>query len=231
LHRALAQAVKWGLISANPCAAAERPRVGRKELKTLTPEQTRRLLDTARPHRLWALFVLAAGTGMRQGELFALRWSDLDLDAGAVTIQHTLEEIDGRFRLKEPKSKAGRRRVDLPAFAVEAVHEHRKRMLAEGHPTAPVFCDRLGGFLRKSNFTRQVFKPLLKRAGLPDVRFHDLRHGHATWMLALGEHPKVVQERLGHAQITLTLDTYSHVLPSVQRAAADNLDRAFRRPG
>jgi integrase len=231
LHKAMAKAVKWNMTAANPCNDVDRPRVARKELKTLTPEQTRELLTAAQPHRLWALFVLAAATGMRQGELFALRWGDIDLTAGTLAVQHTLEEIDGRFRLKEPKSAAGRRRIDLPAFAVEALHEHRKRVLTEGHLDGPVFCDRRGGWLRKSNFTRQVYKPLLKRAGLPDVRFHDLRHGHATMMLALGEHPKVVQERLGHSQITLTMDTYSHVLPSVQKRAADNLDQAFRKLG
>jgi integrase len=231
LRRAMSQAVRWNLISANPCDAAERPRVRRKEVSTLTPDEIKVLLKTAKSHRLSALFVMAVGTGMRQGELFALTWPEIDLDAGVVNVQHTLEEIDGRFRLKEPKSAAGRRRVDLPTFVVKALREHRKRMLAEGHVSGPVFCDRHGGWLRKSNLIRQIFKPMLEKAGLPDVRFHDLRHGHATWMLTLGEHPKVVQERLGHSQISLTLDTYSHVLPSVQRAAAENLNRAFQRSG
>lgn len=229
LRRALAQAVKWGLIQANPCSGAERPTVAKKELVTLTPEQTRQLLRVAEAHRLSALFVLAVATGMRQGELFGLRWSDVDLEGMAVTVCHTLEEIDGAHRLKEPKSKAGRRRIDLPAFAVAALVEHRKKMMAEGHAAAPVFCDHKGGWLRKSNFVRQIFKPMLKKAGLPDIRFHDLRHGHATWLLSLGEHPKVVQERLGHAQIALTLDVYSHVLPTVQRKAADSLNTAFRQ--
>ena len=231
LHRAMAQALKWGMVVANPCAAVDRPRVARKQMNVLTPEQTHHLLAAARPHRLWALFVLAAGSGMRQGELFALRWEDIDLDGRMVLVQHTLEEIDGKFRLKEPKSAAGRRRIELPSFAVEALHEHKKRMLAKGNLAGPVFCDRRGGWLRKSNFTRRVLKPMLKRAALPDIRFHDLRHGHATLMLSLGEHPKVVQERLGHAQISLTMDTYSHVLPSVQKEAAANLDRAFRKLG
>jgi integrase len=120
-------------------------------------------------------------------------------------------------------------------------------MMTEGHLGGPVFCDRRGGWLRKSNFTRQVFKPLVKKTNaaleneaekknaepdlLPDIRFHDLRHGHATMMLALGEHPKVVQERLGHSQISLAIDTYSHVLPTVHKKAAENLDRAFRQLG
>jgi integrase len=181
LHKAMAQAVKWGMIPANPCTGVDRPRVTRKEMKTLTAEQTHHFLATARPNRLWTLFVLAVATGMRQGELFALRWEDINLEDGTVFVQHTLEEIDGKFQLKEPKSAAGRWRIELPAFAVEALHEHRKRMFAEGHMAGPIFCDRRGGgWLRKSNFTRQVYKPLLEQAGLPNIRFHDLRLGHAT---------------------------------------------------
>jgi integrase len=231
LRRAMVQAVKWGLRLSNPCDGVERPRVAKREMRTLTPEQTATLLETARDHRLSALFVLAVATGMRQGELFGLSWGDIDLDGAAVNVQRSLEELDGNFRLKPPKSKKGLRRIDLPSFAVEALREHRKLMLAEGHISAPVFCSREGTWLYKSNFTRYVFKPMLRKAGLLDVRFHDLRHGHATMMLFLGEHPKVVQERLGHAQISVTLDTYSHVLPGVHKQAASNFDRAFRNLG
>jgi integrase len=158
-----------------------------------------------------------------------------------------LEEIDGKLRLKEPKSAKSRRRIELPSFAVEALWQHKARMMKEEHLEGPVFCDSCGGWLRKSNFIRQVFKPMLKRTNvklseeakskefapnlLPDIRFHDLRHGHATMMLSMGEHPKVVQERLGHSQISLTIDTYSHVLPTVHKQAAENLDRAFRKLG
>jgi integrase len=162
-------------------------------------------------------------------------------------VQHTLEEIDGKHRLEEPKSAKGRRRIDQQGFAVQALWEHKARMMQEGHLDGPIFCDRRGGWLRKSNFIRQMFKPLLAKTNtrlkeeaakkgiepalLPNVRFHDLRHGHATLMLARGEHPKVVQERLGHSQISLTLDTYSHVLPGVHKKAAENIDRAFRQQG
>lgn len=247
LRRALVQAIKWGLIVRNACDGAERPRVAKKEMVTLTPEQTWTFLTSASEHRLEALFVLAVATGMREGELFALRWPDIDLEAGAIFVQHTLEEIDGKFRLKEPKSAKSRRRIELPSFAIEALWRHKAGMMKEEHLEGPVFCDCRGGWLRKSNFIRQVFKPLLKRTNeklseeaekkavtpnlLPDIRFHDLRHGHATMMLAMGEHPKVVQERLGHSQISLTLDTYSHVLPTVHKQAAENLDRVFRKLG
>jgi integrase len=229
LHKALKTAVKWRMVRSNAADAVDRPNVARKEMHVPTPEQMHALLDAARTHRLYPLIALALTTGMRQGELFGLEWNDFDLDAGTVFVQRTLEELQGKFRLKAPKSAAGRRRIELPAVAVAALREHRKAMLAEGHIAGPVFCDGDGGYLRKSNFIRRVYAPLLKAAGLPHFRFHDLRHGHATMMLALGENPKVVQERLGHAQISLTLDTYSHVLPTLGREAADRIDAAFRK--
>jgi integrase len=220
----LKQAVRWNLIPRNPCDAVEPPRVGRKEMTAYTPEQVQQLLKAAEGHRLEALFVLAVTSGLRQGELFGLSWTDIDLDAGSVSVRRQLEELRGQFRLTEPKSAKSRRLVEIPRVAVEALRRHRARMGAEGHLDGPVFCDTHGGWLRKSNFLRQVFKPLLRRAGLPEARFHDLRHTHATLLLAQGVHPKVVQERLGHSQISLTMDTYSQVLPTLQREAAEKLD-------
>lgn len=226
LHRALNQAVKWGLVDRNVCDAVDRPRVPRKELRTLNAEEAQRLLEAAKGDRLEALLVLALTTGMRQGELLGLQWEDVDLKTGTVYIRRTLLELKGKLTLGETKSGRNRR-VDLPDIAVETLREHRKRMLAEGHPGPWVFCDTQGGPIRKSNLTRRWFKPLLQRAGLPDIRFHDLRHTAATLLLTLGVHPKIVQERLGHSQISLTLDTYSHVLPSMQREAARKLDTLF----
>ncbi|MGE0607137.1 MAG: tyrosine recombinase XerC [Pirellulales bacterium] len=233
LRRALKQAVKWGMIPRNVCDAVDPPRVPRPTVTALTPDQTATLLDAAKGDRLEALFVVAVTSGLRQGELFALQWPDVDLDAGTVTVRHTLLELKkerGGFVLGEPKSAKGRRRVELPAMAVDALAEHRKRMLAEGHAASSwVFSDTGGSHLRKSNFVRRVFKPLLKSAGLPDIRFHDLRHTSATLMLAEGVHPKIVQERLGHATIGLTLDTYSHVMPGMGRDAATKMDGILKR--
>jgi integrase len=158
--------------------------------------------------------------------------SHVDLDAGTLSVRRQLEERDGRLAPTEPKSERGRRRVKLPASAVEALWKHKARMLAEGHlgrADVPVFCDTRGDFLRKSNFLRKTFAPLLEAAGLPRIRFHDLRHTSATLLLAQGAHPKVVQERLGHRQIGLTLDTSSHVLPGLQKEAAAKLDGLFRK--
>jgi len=221
MRRAMNVALKWGMIARNPCLAVDPPRYEKRDIQPLNDEQTKQLLKEAEPHRHYALFVLAVTTGLRQGELFGLRWEDMDLKKERIHVRHTLEEIHGQLRLKEPKSASGRRNVHLPRVAVEALHEHRKRMMAEGLAGSEiVFCDTQGGFLRKSNFDRNVWKLLRKASGIPPIRFHDLRHTAATLLLSQGVHPKVVQERLGHSTITITMDTYSHVLPSMQEDAA-----------
>jgi len=235
LHRALQTAAesKPPKIAFNPCDYVESPRLPEGKVHRVEPftaEEVRRLLEAAAGCRLDALFVVAVFSGLRQGELFALRWPDIDLESGAVSVRHSLEEVDGRLSLKEPKSGKARR-VDLPPLAVTALWDHRSRMLAEGHLGGPVFCDTQGGWLRKSNFLRNVFRPVLRNAGLPLRRFHDLRHTSATLLLGLGVHPKVVQERLGHSNISVTLDTYSHVAPTLQKEAAAKLDGLFRRTG
>lgn len=224
LHRALGQAVQWGLVPRNVCDAVTRPRAPRPTMRVLTPEQVNVLLTAACEDRFHALYVLAITRGLRQGELLGLQWGDIDLTREVLHVSHALHELAGRLWLDEPKTVKARRTVDLPAIAVTALREHRERMLVEGRVYEFVFCDTQGGPVRKSNLVRRSFLPLLKRAGLPRIRFHDLRHTAATLLLLQGVHPKVVQERLGHSQISITLDTYSHVLPSMGREAAAKLD-------
>lgn len=225
LHRALKQAVKWGLVPRNVCDAVDPPRVPRKTIVPLKPEQVTALLKAAEDDRLYALYVLAVTGGMRQGELLALQWPDIDFDAKMVSIRHTLIEVQGKVEISEPKTDKSRRRVSIPQIAVDALIARRKQAVAEGHAASPwVFCDSQGGFLRKSNLVNRSFKPLLKAAELPPIRFHDLRHTSATLLLLQGVHAKVVQERLGHSTIGMTLDTYSHVLPALESQAADKFD-------
>ncbi len=226
LRRALNQAVKWGTVPRNVCDAVDPPRVSRKEIRPLATEQVKTLLKTAADDRLGALYTLAVTTGLRLGELFALQWADVDLAAGSgsLMVRHTLMEVNGKLTLSEPKTAKSRRKVELSGMAVDALWDHREKMLAagcgsEGH----IFRNSTGGPLRRSHFHGNSFKPLLKLAKLPSIRFHDLRHTAATLMLAGGEHPKVVQEMLGHSQISVTMDTYSHVLPTMQRQAVDRL--------
>lgn len=225
LHRALKQALRWGMVSRNPVDAVEPPRVPHSEIHTLTDEQARLLLTTAKGDRLEALYVLALTTGMRFGELAGLQWADVDLAAGCLSIRHALQEVGGKMKLAEPKTAKSRRKIELSPLAVKALWEHRKNMLAKGWATDTVFRNSDGGFIRRSHFHAYCYKPLLEKAGLPDMRFHDLRHTAATLMLSGGEHPKVVQEMLGHSNISMTMDTYSHVLPTMQRAAVDRLGK------
>ena len=220
-------------------------------MRTLDAAQVRLLLAEAKGDRLEALYVLAVSTGMRQGELLGLQWEDIDLDRGTVQIRHQLHELAGQHALVEPKTAKSRRRVDLPALAVVALMEHRERMRTQGFSVGEgyVFTDTKGGPLRKSNLLRRSFVPLLDLRNtrealrtqdvaedalpkpLPRIRFHDLRHTAATLHLASGTHPKVVQEMLGHSTISMTLDTYSHTVPSMQREAAATMDRLLGHLG
>jgi integrase len=243
LQKALKAAVRLRLIRYNPCPDVEKPRPIKKEMKFWNSDQASQFLKGAKEDRLHAMYVLALATGMRQGELFGLQWEDIDFGQSAVSVRRTLDETHGKFQLKEPKTAKGRRRIDLPQFAVDALHEHRKAMLAEGNLRGQVFCDHQGGYLRKSNVQRRSFRAIIKRINkaatkeaeeknttttlLPVIRFHDLRHTAATLLLLQGVHPKVVSERLGHASIEITLNTYSHVLPTMGKEAAAQLDKLF----
>ncbi|HYH66501.1 MAG TPA: tyrosine-type recombinase/integrase [Urbifossiella sp.] len=230
LHRAVKRAVAWKRASWNPVSTVERPKVPRKDMTAVTAEQARALLKAAAGHRLEALFTVDVATGLRQGEVFALRWQDVDLARAQLHVRHSLEELKGKLRLKEPKSAKSRRTVELSALAVNALTEHRKRMLAEGHcaPDRPVFCDCDGGFLRKSNFTRDVYAPIRTAAGLTGLGFHQWRHMHATLLVEAGTDPRVIQERLGHADVGTTLRFYVHPRQETHRKAADAFDTAFR---
>lgn len=203
--------------------------------QALTFEQAHRLLAVARDDPLEALYVLALTTGMRQGELLALKWSDLDLTYGKLQVQRTLIRVSGsKAIVAEPKSPTSRRCVHLPQLAIEALTRHQQRQHIthqKGYRSkrAPewVFCDEQGVPLKAASIVRYSFQPLLVRADLPHIRFHDLRHSAAPLLLTLGIHPKVVQELLGHSQIFVTLDVYSHILPTLQEEAMRQLHAAL----
>jgi integrase len=169
---------------------------------------------------------------MRQGELLALKWRDLDLEGGWLRVHATVRKLRGEFLYAPPKTKRSRRGVALTAMAVEALRRHLLHQAQMQSMAGPawqdndlVFTDALGGPLEGRYVLQHYFRPLLRHAGLPVIRFHDLRHTTATLLLAQGIHPKVVSEMLGHTTIGITLDTYSHILPEMQREAATALDR------
>jgi len=231
LHRALRDAQRWGLVARNVAALVERPRASRREMMALDPEQARSLMNAAAGERLEALYVLALTTSMRQGELLALRWPDVDLDRGALQVRGSLQRLPDGLTIVEPKTANSRRQVALTRAAVEVLRRHRveqneERLKLGGawEDNGLVFANEVGRPIEVRNLMRRSFLPLLKGSSLPVIRFHDLRHTAATLLLGEGVHPKVVAEMLGHSRISTTLDLYSHVTPTMQRQAAEALD-------
>jgi integrase len=229
LHKALKQAVHDGLVPRNVTEAVKAPRQSRNEIPTLTREQVRIFLNSAKSDRLEALYLLAIHTGLRQGELLGLKWSDIDLDRGTLQVRRILSAAKEGPRFTTPKSNQGRS-VRLTTQAVQALRDHRKRQVQERLKHAGfwkdhglVFTTLVGTPLNRHNVFSRSFKPLLRRAELPDMPFHALRHSFATRMLTSGEHPKVVQEMMGHSGIRVTMDFYSHVLPDMQKEAVNRL--------
>lgn len=235
LREALKHAVRWQLLAVNPADAVKPPRKDEKEMQVLTNQQAATLLEASKPYRLHVPIALALLCGLRSGEAFALRWGDIDLDAGVLHVRRSLEVLDGTPRFKDPKTARGRRTIALPGLMVEILREHQdkqkheKETLGEGYHDGDLVCCRADGLPVIYNIHKR-FAKILDDAKLPKVRFHDLRHGHATALMGLGVNPKVVSERLGHSGIAITLQTYSHVLPEMQREAADKLDGVFGRP-
>jgi integrase len=234
LHKALKQAVADGLVPRNPTEAVKPPQVRREEIQPLTAEQVRTLFEAGRGDRLEALYALAVTTGLRQGELLGLKWEDVDLEAGTLWVRRTLTTAKGGPVLAAPKTRGSRRTVKLSQTASEALRSHLKRQLGEidragdlWRENGLIFASETGEFLDRRYITTHRFKPLLKRAGLPQIRFHDLRHTCATLLLSENVNPKVVSEMLGHATIAITLDTYSHVLPNMQSEAAQAMEDAL----
>jgi integrase len=229
LKRALAQAVMDGLIPRNAAEAVRPPKLKRDEIQPLNADQVRVLLD-ASDERSRALYTVAVRTGMRPGEILALRWSDVDLEAGTVQINRALSE--GEF--STPKTPRSRRRISLSPATVAALKAHRKRQLEERIAKAGlwedhglVFPSSVGTPKSQRNLNRE-FKNAAKRAGLPDhFKLYDLRHTCATLLLARNVHPKYVQELLGHASIAQTLDTYSHVIPGMDGGTGGAIDEAL----
>ena len=226
IRKALNDAVRWGLLVRNPALHAAAPRPRRAELATWTAGELRWFLACVRDDRLYAAWQLAALTGMRRGEVLGLRWSDLDLDAGWLSVRQTLVVVDNQPRISEPKTARGRRRIALDPETVAALRTHHAAQAAERLAAGPAWANSGLVFTRRDGaplhpeYVRRQFDRHISRAGLPRIRFHDLRHTHATLALQAGVHPKVVSERLGHTTVAMTLDVYSHAIPALQQDAA-----------
>lgn len=233
LHSAFKQAERWRLIPRNPVDLVDPPRTQKKEMHAMSPEESRKFLKEAQSNKWYPLFLLAIDSGMRPGEILALKWEDINFDSGTVSIRRTLASDRKQLYIAEPKTKGSKRIVNLSAGTLTALKTHRsnqaqEKLLARSVyiDNGLVFANQTGGFLDQPNLVKRHFKPLLKQAGLSHtIRFYDLRHTCATLLLSASTNPKVVAERLGHASVTLTLDTYSHVLPTMQEDAAIRMER------
>ena len=230
LRRALGQAVKDGLVARNVAKLVDPPKVERPEVEPLTPKQARVFLKAMEGDRLEALYSVAVAVGLRRGEALGLRWEDVDLEKGNIRVRASLQRVDKKLRLVELKTKRSRRSVALPSVAVAALRRHRiqqmeERLLAGSRwqDTGMVFTSTIGTLLEPRGVLRK-FQSALERAGLPRKRFHDLRHTCASLLLVQGVHPRVVMQILGHSQIAVTMDTYSHVVDELRRDAANQMD-------
>jgi integrase len=233
LRKALQQAVRDDVLPRNVCDAVTAPRQTKKEMQPLTPEQAKRLLENVHEDRLRALYILAVTAGLREGELLGLRWEDIDLERKLLQVRRQLTRTRDGLSFTAPKRGKARvvRLTDLAIAALkahrEAQNEERAKAGSLWEETSLVFTSTIGTPVDVGNLTYRSFRPLLKSADLPRIRFHDLRHTCATLLLSKGTHPKIVQEMLGHANISMTMDTYSHVLPDIQEKAVSAMDDAL----
>jgi len=227
LGQALRRAVRWGLLTRNPMEFVDLPRRTRREMRVLDEEQVRLFLGEAKkssPH--YMLYLAAVTTGMRQGELLGLRWRDLDFVLGTATVQQTLYRLGREQLFRQPKTATSRRTIPLPAALLDELRRLRDAQASATRALGSVyedrdlvFCQPTGKPLHAHNIAQRDFRQVLARAGLPRIRFHDLRHCHATHLLRAGVNAKVVQERLGHSSAAFTLTTYGHAMPGMQEEA------------
>jgi integrase len=235
LSGALEQAVKWNLIPRNPASSVDPPKLWQDEITVLDADQGKAFLDAARGDRYECFFILALTCGLRRGEICGLRWSDINLDSRTLRVNRQLQRMrnGGGLYFTQPKN-ASRRTIKLPQRALESLRSHRKKQAEQRLLAGPnwrenglVFTTLKGTPVDAQNFTARNFKSILKRAGLPDMPFHGLRHSCATTLLAKGTHPTYVQKLLGHSSIKQTLDIYSHFMPSMGDYTATAIDEAL----
>lgn len=235
LAAALKRAIKDKLITTNPCGLCTLPKKKPSEMQYFTADEVKAFLAAARPDRFYPLFLLAIETGMRPGEYLALQWKDINFEAGTLAVRRSLKKRRGRgegFYFTEPKTDQAKRSIPLSASLLAELRNHRRAqaeniMARRDHyqDNGLVFPNEVGEPMLRENLTTRHFNKIVKDAKVPRIRFYDLRHTMATLLLTAGVHPKVVQERLGHSTSKLTLDTYSHVIPSMQQGATESLER------
>lgn len=228
LQNAFDRAIRWGLIGRNPCKLVDAPRPKKIEMKVWTKEQVQEFLKSSEEDTLYHVFLLLLTTGMRVGETLGLRWQDVDLDNARLTVRQQISFIHGGHVFQPPKTKAGNRTIPIPQQVVHVLNQVKRdqkgkqRIFGDEYRVDLdlVCCTDKGTPLYHGNLTAR-WNALIKNAGVPRIRIHDARHTHASLLLQQGVNPKVVAERLGHANVSITLDTYTHLLPGIQEKAVD----------
>ena len=236
LYEALKYGVRHGILVRNVAEAVDPPHGRSKRVSLLGVDELQLVLNAAKKTPYYALFFTLGYTGLRRGEALGLRWGDVDIETSTLRVVQTLEHLrNGEYAFKEPKTQRGRRSIALSPSLVIELWQHRLKQenarSSLGRPLTPadlVFSHPDGKPLRPNSVTR-AFKVIAESVGLQHVRLHDLRHAHATILLAQGVHPKIVQERLGHSSVSTTLDIYSHVVPGLQEAAARRFDEGMKK--
>ena len=228
--------MRHSLVGRNVASLAEAPKVPEPEIRALTPASARHVLAAVEGDRLEALLTVALACGLRQSEALGVRWSDVDVDTATLTVQRTIQRVDGEYQVLEPKTKRSRRTISLPAPVAASLRQHRTGQMEARLEVGPawegdtwgglVFTDEIGRPLSSSHVSRR-FKKLLSLAGLPVMRYHDLRHGAASLMAAQGVPARVAMEVLGHAQISTTMNIYAHIAPEFQKEASERVAAAL----
>jgi integrase len=233
LKQAFKQGIRWRVIRENPCDLLDAPQIGHQDRHPVDEATLVQLLDAAQGTTIWIPVVLAAGTGMRRGEVCALRWKDVNLKEGELQVRHSLSVTKGKLTLKQPKTDKGLRPIPLPSFLVEALVQHRAsqrariQQLGSAYEDNDLVVERGNGKYLYPDQISHGFRDLTRQLGIK-MRFHDLRHTHATLLIKYGENIKVVSERLGHAGPGVTLAVYTHIDQEQHRGAADRIDALVR---
>lgn len=227
-------AMRRGLLRENPMHEIPKPKSPRPKVRIWLPDEARRVLGAARGTRFFGVYALGLGTGLRRGEIFALRPRDIDLERKSVRVERQLIEVEGKLWFDQPKTERSARTVQLPDFVVDALHDAIRET---PDPDALLFSDSEGGPMRRSNFDRRVHRPMMARAGVPYRRLHEMRHSQVSMLLDAGESLKLISTRLGHSDERITLQTYGHLLPQADERAAKKIDamlspnsRSARKP-
>lgn len=235
LGKAFRKAMEWGLIQKNIMQMVTPPKVVNKDVKVWTIEEADKFLKRSKDRKFFIGYVLAIYTGMRRGEIIGLRWHDINIENKTLTINQTLLYTNGNLHFSESKTKGSRRTITLPDFVIQSLKKHRirqnefKLQLGKTYDDHDlVACSWNGQPINPTDINKD-FTMAIKLSGVPKIRFHDLRHTHATILLQMGENPKLVSERLGHAEVGITLNTYSHVLPNMQKDLANKFDLTMKQ--